>query len=311
MLPYLLKKLLHLFCVLLGISGLLFFLLSLSPGDPARLTLISSGIEPTGQNILQLREQLGFNQPLQQQYAKWLENLLRGDWGYSYRSGKPVLQELLVRFFPTLTLAFTSILFALCLSIPLGVIAATRQHMLFDQLSRLFSLVGSSLPNFWLGLLLIYFISVRIPVLPVAGSGDWRHLILPTITLGIGLAASYSRFLRGIILELLRQDYVLAARARGVKREKIWVNHLLRNATVPFLTMVAMNFGYLLGGSIIIEKIFAWPGLGKMAVDAIFARDYPLIRGYVMFWMACFVFINFIVDLVCCLINPRSFAERK
>ena len=308
---YLLKKIIHFLIVLSGISIIVFFLLALSPGDPVRQLLISAGLEPSVQNIRQLREEMGFNQPLWQQYLAWAGKILAGDWGHSYRSGQPVLTEILDRVPATLLLAVCSVGIALFLSVPLAIMAALQHNKRFDHISRGLSLLGSSLPGFWLALLLIYCFSVKIKIFPATGSGDWRHLVLPTLTLALGLTATYSRFLRTCLLEVLRQDYILAARARGISSRRIWLNHILRTGGVSFLTVVALNFTYLLGGSVIVEKIFAWPGLGKMVVDAIFDRNYPVVQGYILFWATGFVLFNLLTDLACTILNPRPQPEKE
>ncbi|SCM83246.1 putative peptide transporter permease subunit: membrane component of ABC superfamily [uncultured Sporomusa sp.] len=307
---YLFEKIAHFAAVITGISIIVFLLLALSPGDPARVLLTAAGLETSAQNIQQMREEMGLNKPLWQQYFVWLGNVAAGDWGNSYRDGQPVLREILDRFPATLQLAVCSVGVALCLAIPLGIVAALWQDKLLDHISRSLSLLGLAMPGFLLGLLLIYFFAVKLRFFPVTGSGSWHHLVLPSFTLGLGLAAVYSRFLRASLLEILGQDYIVAARARGIPRRRLWFNHILRNAASPFLTVAALNFGYLLGGSVIIEKIFAWPGLGKMVVDAIFDRNYPVVQGYVLFWAACFVTLNLLVDLGCAVMRPHAQLER-
>jgi len=308
---FLFKRITHLFLVLIGVSILIFLLLSFTPGDPARMILLSSGIIPTAANLQQLKTDLGLNLPLYQQYFFWLGRVLHGDLGCSYQNGLSVVQEIINRFPATLELALASISFALLLAFPLGIISALKQNSIIDHLIRLWALLGTSLPNFWLGLLLIYLFALRLSLLPITGQDGLTSIILPAVTLGTGLAGVYSRILRASILEVLREDYILAARARGIKERQIIFKHALRNAIIPFTTLTGMSFGYLLGGSVIVEKIFSWPGIGMMIVDAIFARDYPLIQGYVIFLAVIFVILNLLVDCSCKFFNPQIYVEEE
>ncbi|MGO0122409.1 nickel ABC transporter permease [Desulfothermobacter acidiphilus] len=305
MLSYLLKRLLYLVPVMLGVSLVTFLLINLAPGDPAELILRSGGVEPTREAVEALREELGLNDPLYLQYGRWLWRALHGDWGRSFRTGQPVVEELLSRFPATLELALAATLFMLCLALPLGILSALYRHAWLDHLSRLGALLGASLPGFWLGLMLIYLFAVKLRVLPVMGRGGLEHLVLPAVTLGFGLAAVYARILRAGMLDALGQDYIKVARAKGLPEKWVIGRHALKNALLPVVTLLGLSFGHLLGGAVIVETIFAWPGVGKFAVDSIFNRDYPVIQGYALFMSVVFVLVNLVVDLSYVLLDPR------
>ncbi|RDV80962.1 nickel ABC transporter permease [Ammonifex thiophilus] len=305
MLGYLLKRLLYLVPVMLGVSLITFLLINLAPGDPAGLILRSGGVEPTREAVEALREELGLNDPLYLQYGRWLWRVLHGDWGRSFRTGRPVVEELLSRFPATLELALAATLFMLCLALPLGILSALYRHAWLDHLSRLGALLGASLPGFWLGLVLIYLFAVKLRVLPVMGRGGLEHLVLPAVTLGFGLAAVYARILRAGMLDALGQDYIKVARAKGLPEKWVIGRHALKNALLPVVTLLGLSFGHLLGGVVIVETIFAWPGVGKFAVDSIFNRDYPVIQGYALFMSVVFVLVNLVVDLSYVLLDPR------
>nr|WP_240610903.1 nickel ABC transporter permease [Ammonifex thiophilus] len=305
LLGYLLKRLLYLVPVMLGVSLITFLLINLAPGDPAGLILRSGGVEPTREAVEALREELGLNDPLYLQYGRWLWRVLHGDWGRSFRTGRPVVEELLSRFPATLELALAATLFMLCLALPLGILSALYRHAWLDHLSRLGALLGASLPGFWLGLVLIYLFAVKLRVLPVMGRGGLEHLVLPAVTLGFGLAAVYARILRAGMLDALGQDYIKVARAKGLPEKWVIGRHALKNALLPVVTLLGLSFGHLLGGVVIVETIFAWPGVGKFAVDSIFNRDYPVIQGYALFMSVVFVLVNLVVDLSYVLLDPR------
>jgi nickel ABC transporter permease subunit NikB len=308
---YILKRLLYLIPVMIGVSIITFALINLAPGDPAELMLRAEGMEPTREAVEALREELGLNEPVHVRYGQWLWGILHFDMGESYRTGSPVTEELLDRFPATLELTIAALLFVLLFAVPAGILAALYRHAFIDHLSRTLALLGASLPGFWLGLLLIYFFSVKLGIFPVMGRGGLDHLILPAVTLGFTMAATYARLLRASMLDVLGQDFIKVARAKGLHEKCVIGRHALKNAIIPAITMFGMSFGGLLGGSVIIETIFAWPGIGKFAVDSIFNRDYPVIQGYVLFMALIFVVANLLVDISYGLLDPRIRLERR
>lgn len=293
------------------ISILTFSLSRLVPGDPAEVILRSSGVEPTQEAVESMRENLGLNQPVVWQYIDWLGGILQWDFGRSFTTGRPVIQEIWYRFPATLELALAGVVVMFCLSFPAGIISAVFKNTYLDHLGRFLALVGASFPSYWLGLLLIYFFGVQNSLLPVMGRGTGRHLILPAFTLGLGMAAVYARLLRANLLEVLNQDYIRTARAKGLSEKAVVLKHALKNALLPVITAFGVNFGYLLGGTVIIETIFNWPGLGKFVVEAIFNRDYPVLQAYVLFMALVFVTINTLVDIIYGVLDPRIASERR
>nr|WP_260866490.1 nickel ABC transporter permease [Paenibacillus xylanexedens] len=302
---YIIKRLLQLVAVLFGITFLTFLLTYLSPGDPARLMLMSTGITPSDELVRQVRSELGLDQPFLVRYGTWLAQVVTGDFGTSYKYGRPVLDVLMARLPATLRLTGSAMLLVILISFPLGILAAVHRNRLLDAVIRLFSFAGLSMPGFWLGMLLMLVFGVQLKLLPVMGSSGWTSLILPAVTLAIPLIAQYSRQIRVVLLEETSQNYVVGARARGVKESIIMWRHILPNAMLPIVTLLGMTTGALLGGAAIVESLFVWPGVGQMAVDAIFTRDYPLIQGYVMWMAIIYVTLNLLVDLWTHLRDPR------
>jgi len=306
MLRFVARRLLYLVPVWIGISLVAFALASLTPGDPARLALQRElGRQPTAEETTAAREQMGLDDPAPIRYARWLGDAVTGDLGTSYRTGSPVLTSLADRFPTTLQIAGGGLLLAILIAIPLGILAAVYQRGPLDHLSRVFALVGASMPSYWVAYLLILLLSVRLGWLPVAGSETWKHAIMPALTLGIGGSASLMRLTRAEMLETLNQDYIRTARAKGLRGAGVMVRHALRNTMIPISTVLGMRFAGMLGGAVIVETIFAWPGIGKLVVDAIFDRDYPMIQGFVIFMGTAFLLINLLVDLGYGLIDPR------
>lgn len=303
---YIARRLLLLVPIWLGITLMAFGLGRLAPGDPARLIAErqADGL-PTAAQIEHVRAEYGLDDPLPLQYARWVGNALRGDLGLSFKTGGPVLEELARRFPATLELAVYGMLVGIALALPLGVQAAVRRGSSVDHLSRLIALAGASLPSFWLAFILIIMFAVQLRLLPVAGRGTLRHLVLPAVTLGVALAAPLTRLTRSSMLEVLGEDFVRTARAKGLHERAVILSHALRNALIPVVTVAGMSFGHLLGGAVIVETVFAWPGVGKLVVDSIFDRDYPLIQGYVLFMGTVFVLINLVVDLLYVWLDPR------
>lgn len=290
----------------LGVSLLAFGLASLAPGDSAQLILLrQTGELPTDAAVQRLRRELGLDAPVPVRYGRWLADAARGDLGRSYRTGEPVLAELASRFPATLQLASSALLVGLAIALPLGIVSAVHRGTAVDHASRLGALLGASVPRFWLGYVLILIFSVALGLFPVAGRGGWAHLVLPALTLGVGGAASLTRLTRACLLEELQQDYVRTARAKGLPERRVVVHHALRNALNPVVTLIGMRFGALLGGAVVVETVFAWPGIGSLVVESIYDRDYPAIQGFVLFTGTVFLLINLLVDLGYVWLDPR------
>lgn len=312
MLHFILRRLLYLVPVWLGISLVAFLLTNLTPGDPARLSLQRElGRQPTTEETAVAREQMGLNDPAPVRYFNWLGDAVTGDLGTSYRTGTPVLDSLTERFPNTLQIAGIGLILAIAIAIPLGILAAVHRRSAIDHFSRVLALLGASMPSYWIAYLLILLFSVRLGILPVAGSQTWQHAVMPALTLGIGGSASLMRLTRSETLETLNQDYIRTARAKGLRSPTILIRHALRNTLIPISTVLGMRFAGMLGGAVIVETIFSWPGIGKLMVDAIFDRDYPMIQGFVLFMGTAFLLINLIVDLGYGLIDPRIRLVRK
>lgn len=306
MLRFIARRLVYLVPVWIGISLIAFVLANLTPGDPARLALQRQiGRQPTAEETAAAREQMGLDEPAPVRYVQWLGDALTGDLGTSYRTGTSVLGTLVDRFPTTLQIAGGGLLLAILIAIPLGILAAVYRRGPIDHSSRVLALLGASMPSYWVAYLLILFFSVRLGWLPVAGSETWKHAIMPAVTLGIGGSASLMRLTRAEMLETLGQDYIRTARAKGLRNRTMLIRHALRNTMIPISTVLGMRFAGMLGGAVIVETIFAWPGIGKLVVDAIFDRDYPMIQGFVLFMGTVFLLINLLVDLGYGLIDPR------
>lgn len=303
---FILSRLISFLLVLLGVSFLTFVVSSLAPSDGAEMYYLSRGITPSPQLLEETREQMGLNQPLLVQYLHWLQNLLRGDLGESYNFGESVLRQLTRKLPNTLALAGAAFLLTALLSLPLGALAAVRRGKVSDLLIRAVSFVGVSVPNFWLALLLLYFLAVQLGLFPVIGTGDLKSMALPVLTLAIPLSCSYVRQIRTAFLEEMGKDYYIGLKARGIPGWRIFFSHLLPGALSPIVTLAGMSVGSLLGGAAIVETIFGWPGLGSMVVDAIRVRDYPVIQGYVLWMAVIYLLAGLVTDLVCCLLDPRQ-----
>ncbi len=312
MLTYIIRRVGLMVFILLGVSVITFSMMHLVPGDPAEMIAMERyGEEVTAETIEHVRGELGLDQPVYLQYFNWLANVLQGDLGYSFRTDRPVLDEILTRLPATLQLALAGMLIALLIAIPVGIVSATRQYSAVDNISMFGALLGVSMPNFWLGLLLIMFFSVHLGWLPVFGRGGIEHLILPAITLGTGMAAITTRLIRSSMLEVLGQDYIRTARAKGLKENVVIYKHALKNAMIPVVTIIGLQFAFLLEGAVIVEVIFAWPGIGRLLVDSIFARDLPMIQGCILFIAAMFVLVNLLVDLSYAYLDPKIRYEAK
>ena len=302
MLRYLTRRLLLTIPVLLGVATLVFALIHFIPGDPAQ-AMLGEGASP--EDIAQLRERLGLDRPLLVQYGSFLQGLLRGDLGVSLRNDQPVTQQILERMPATAELAFASMAVAVLIALPLGIVAAVWRDTFVDVSAMTLSLLGISVPNFWLGPLLAIVFAVELGWLPVGGRGTLAHLVLPAVTLGAALAAILARMTRASLLEELCEPYVLAARAKGVSRARAVLHHALRNSLIPIVTILGLQFGVVLTGAVITETIFAWPGIGRLLIQSISFRDYPVVQGCVLLIAVTYVGVNLITDLTYGLLDPR------
>ncbi len=305
---YLIRRLLLTIPVLLGVATLVFSLIHFIPGDPAQ-AMLGEGAAP--EDVAQLRERLGLDRPLLVQYGSFLKGLAQGDLGVSLRNDQPVLQQILERMPATAELAFASMAVAVLIALPLGIIAAVWRGTLVDHSAMTMSLVGISVPNFWLGPLLAIVFAVELGWLPVGGRGTLAHLVLPAVTLGAALAAILARMTRASLLEELREPYVLAARAKGVSRTRAVLHHALRNSLIPIVTILGLQFGVVLTGAVITETIFAWPGIGRLLIQSISFRDYPTVQGCVLLIAVTYVGVNLITDLTYGFLDPRIRVDRS
>jgi peptide/nickel transport system permease protein len=312
MASYILRRCLMMAPVLFGVTVIVFLVISLVPGDPAKAIL---GTFATPENMAQVRHDLGLDQPLPVQYAIWIEHVLRGDLGRSYILHKPVLDEVLERLFPTLLLAGTALVLASVVGVLLGIVAAVRQNAWQDKVITIVVLIGISTPSFWLGILMIFWFGVRLAWLPVGGMQEMfggggpidtlRHLVLPASVLAAVAGAVLVRLTRGAMLEIMRQDYVRTARAKGLSERRVIYGHAFRNAIVGIIPVIGLEAGYVLGGAVYIETVFQWPGVGRMLVSAISTRDILLVQGGVLIVAAAYVALNLLVDIVQSMLDPR------
>jgi ABC-type dipeptide/oligopeptide/nickel transport system permease component len=308
MLRYILKRIWYTVYVIVGISMISFFFVHLS-GDPVMLMLPG---DASDQEIEELREQLGFNDPLHEQYWRFAYNAVQGDLGNSLYFNAPVMKIVLERLPASLELAIAAMFVALAIGIPLGIISAVRHGSMLDMGSMLVALFGLSMPHFWLGIMLMLFFSVFLGWLPTSGRGTLAHLIMPALSLGLPLMAMFARLTRSVMLEVLNLDYIRTARAKGLKEIIVISKHALKNTLIPLVTVAGMQFSAILGGTVIIETVFAWPGLGRLVVQAIFRRDYPLVQGIVFVLALIFVGMNLIVDILYVYLDPQiSYTEDK
>lgn len=303
---YIGKRLLQLIPILLGITILAFALMHVSSTDIVDVMENNTGGVLSEEAKAEAREELGLDDPLPVQYLRWLGGVLTGDMGTSYSSGEPVFTEFLSRLPATLYLAVVSILLTILVSVPLGILAAVRQNHLTDYLIRLVSFVGNSLPGFFVSLLLIYFFALKLNWFPVMGNtGGWKSVILPAVTLALAMASKYIRQIRAAVLEEMNRGYVMGARARGVRENHILYRSVLKSAMLTVVTLLSLSVGSLLGGTAVVETIFMWEGVGKMAIDAITMRDYPVIQAYVIWMAVIYVVINLLTDIAYRYLDPR------
>ncbi|WP_311515319.1 glutathione ABC transporter permease GsiC [Oligella urethralis] len=301
MLSYFLKRLLGIIPTLLIVAVVVFLFVHALPGDPARL---AAGPEADEQTVELLRQQLGLDQPLYNQFIQYISNLLNGDLGYSLRTKRPVVTEILDRLGPTILLTITSMIWSVIFGLVIGIVSAVWRNRLPDRIGMTIAVSGISFPAFALGMVLMQIFSVELGLLPAIGAGTWKHYILPSITLGAGVAAVMARFTRAAFVEVMKEDYVRTARAKGLSERVVITKHIFKNALIPVVTMMGLQFGFLLGGSIVVETVFAWPGVGMLLVDAVNMRDYPVIQGLILLFSLEFILINLIVDILYGVINP-------
>jgi peptide/nickel transport system permease protein len=298
---FLFRRLLQSLVVLFGVSFVVFAILHLT-GDPALVLLPP---DASSEDVRRFREMMGFNDPFFVQYGRFLKGALQGDFGQSVRHGEPAFGLVLERMPATFELAGAALALALCLAIPAGIVSAMRRNTALDYLATVVALFGQSLPTFWLGIMLILLFSVQFHLLPSSGRGTLEHLILPAVTLGLFTTARITRLTRSGMLEVLNQDYIRTARAKGVSDPPVVWKHALKNAAIPIVTIVGIELGTLLGGSVITETIFAWPGVGRLSVQAIANRDYPVVQAAVFLLASTFVLVNLVVDVVYTYLDPR------
>jgi len=299
---YFTNRLLLFVPTLIGSLTLVFFLIHFIPGDPVEVML---GETASGADKEALRQELGLNQPLGIQYIRFFSALLQGDLGHSLYEQGTVAELILSRFPATMELTLAAMGIALFVAFPLGILAAVKKNSLTDRIALLFSLLGLAMPNFWLGPLLMIIFSIELGWLPVSGRGGLAHLILPSFTLGMLMASILIRMIRSSLLDAIHQDYIRTARAKGLSERKVWLKHALGNSLLSVITIVGLQFGALLAGSIITETIFAWPGIGRLTIQAIQTRDYPLVQGCVLVISTTYLVVNFLTDILYHLTDPR------
>nr|WP_315430502.1 glutathione ABC transporter permease GsiC [uncultured Albidiferax sp.] len=301
MLNFILKRLLGLLPTLLIVAALVFLFVHLLPGDPARL---AAGPEAGEEVVQMIRKDLGLDLPLHEQFWRFISNAVQGDFGTSLRSKRPVSTEIAERFMPTFWLTVAAMGWSVLLGLVIGTVSAVWRNKWPDRLGMTLAITGISFPSFALGMVLMEVFSVQLGWLPTVGADSWRHYILPSLTLGAGVAAVMARFTRSSFIDIFKEDYVRTARAKGLNEFVVVVKHSLRNALIPVVTMMGLQFGFLLGGSIVVEKVFNWPGMGRLLVDSVEMRDYPVIQAEVLLFSLEFILINLIVDVLYAVINP-------
>ena len=308
MYKYICKLILMMIPVIIGVSLLVFLVLKMTPGDPARVVAGSEADEAT---VEQIREELGLNKPVLQQYVDYMLNLLHGDMGTSYTTNKPVAEEILARMPTTFILAFAGVFVAVLIGIPLGIISATKQYSILDYISTLLALGGVAMPNFWLGLMLILLFSLKLGWLPSGGGDSWTAYVLPAITLGVGATANFMRTTRSSMLEVIRQDYIRTARAKGAGEGRVVMHHALRNAMIPVITVIGLQIGTLLGGAVVNETVFSLPGLGTLMINAINQKNEPVVLGCLITFAIIFSLVNLLIDILYAFIDPRIKSQYK
>jgi len=299
---YITKRVLGLIPLLLLVSFVVFMFIHLIPGDPARLL---AGKEATHEEIQMVREELGLNQPLYKQYFDYLTGLLQGDLGHSLKSGAPVSKLIGDRILPTLGLTFMSIIWALVIGILIGMVSAIFRNRWPDHIGMFTAVSGISLPNFWLGLVFIQLFSVQLGIFPTGGASGWKSYIMPSFALGAGIMAMIARFTRSSLVDSMKQDYIRMGRSKGLGNRAIVFGHALKNSLIPVVTVAGLQFGFLLGGSVVVETVFSFPGLGTLLIDSIEFRDYPVIQAEILLFAVQFILVNLLIDIVYSFLNPR------
>ncbi len=302
MATYILRRILISIPILFLVVTVVFFAFQLIPGDPARMY---AGDDASLAEVEQIRADLGLNQPVLVQYTSYLSRLVRGDLGTSIFTRRPVIEEIRGRFWNTMKLSLAAITVATVLGMLMGIASALNRNKFWDHFFSIIALLGISIPVFWLGLLLMWLFSVQLGILPTAGDSTWRHFIMPTITLSVFSLAFILRMTRSALLETVQEDYVRTARAKGVPEKWVLVRHSLRNALLPIVTVIGLRFGYMLGGAVITESIFAWPGMGRLMITAVGQRDIPVVQGVLLVFAISFVFVNLMVDIIYGFVDPR------
>lgn len=302
MLKYIIKRLLWLIPVILCATLIVFLLMSVAQGDPARTLL---GAEVSQEAVDALREEMGLNDPLLVQYGRYILGVCRGDLGTSYKSQAPCSEEILARFPNTVKLAVAALLLTIIIALPLGVIAAIKQNTFFDGFCMVVSMLGMSMPIFWLGLLLMLLFALRLGWFPVSGADGFKALVLPSVSLAFQSMASVARTTRSSMLEVVRQDYIRTARAKGLPERTVIVKHAVRNGLVPTVTVIGIQLGHLLGGSVLVETVFAWPGIGRLMIQSIQSRDIPMVEGCIILFALIYALVNLLVDLIYAAVDPR------
>lgn len=306
MLRYLARRIIQTIPTLLGISLISFSLLHIFPGDPAEFIVsVRYGIEPTKDIVEKIRIEMGLNKPLIVQYFEWLSKALRGDFGLSWAEGKPVMEIILERLPNSAELFFTTFAISTIFALILGIISTIYKDRAMDHICRIYSLLGISIPSFWLGLVLIWIFSVQLHLLPAFGCCELKHLILPVLTWSFSFMAIKTRFVRASLLEELSKEYITTARAKGLPERIVVLRHALRNALIPIVTYFSLSIHHLIIGSIMVEVVFSWPGLGSLLVESVFKRDFPVVQALVFLSGILMIFVNLIVDLFYAIIDPR------
>jgi peptide/nickel transport system permease protein len=302
MAAYIIRRIIYAIFVLWGALTVIFMVVRILPGDPATL-MLGAGARP--EEIEALRDQLGLNDSLIVQYGRFMSEAVRLDFGDSLWLNRPVLDSVAERIWATGRLALAAMVIALLVSFPLGILAALRQRTIVDYLVSVLSLIGQSVPSFWLGIMLILIFARQLRLLPSAGSDTWQHLVLPAVTLALPLVGVLTRLVRSGLLEVMHEDYIRTARAKGVSSSAVLTRHAMRNMLIPVVTVIGIQLGNLLGGAVIVETVFGWPGIGRLLVNAIFQRDYPLVQASILFITTTFILINLLVDISYVYLDPR------
>lgn len=305
---YIFRRLLMLIPVMLGVVFIVFTMMYFTPGDPAKIML---GEQAPEEAVQALREELGLNDPYLVQFFNYVKNALSGDIGRSYKTSRPVSEEILTRFPATLKLAALGVIVAVAIGIPLGIISATKQYSILDNIAMVVALIGVSMPSFWQALMMVLLFSVKLGWFPSSGFSTPMAMVLPAITIGTGSAAIITRMTRSSMLEVIRQDYIRTARAKGQVESVVINQHALKNALIPIITVIGLQFGFLLGGAVLTESIYSIPGVGRLMVDSIKSRDFPVVQGGVLFIAITFSIVNLLVDILYAFVDPRIKSQYK